>query len=258
MTSVGKRAVTTALCALLAVSPLVGCASDAKKADDASAKKEEAFKEVEEPEFKGKKVPYSRQGAYTVTFGEGDLLALDQDPYTGESLAAGDGEAGTDSSSGAADEQKQADEKAAADAKALEDAKAELEGAKAARDEAQRAADEAKAAEEAARAEAETAEAEADKAEAETAQAESASAEDAAKAEGQSAAAGDDVAKAAQEKAEAAAKAAEARAQADDTLVERQIGGTTSRHINQSASRPRMARGAGSLRSLPAPLGPSP
>ena len=57
MRSVGKRVVTTALCALLAVSPLVGCASDAKKADSQSASSEEAYKEAEELEFRARRSP---------------------------------------------------------------------------------------------------------------------------------------------------------------------------------------------------------
>ena len=245
----GKKIVTAALCALLAASPLVGCAGNAKKADDAAAKKEEAYKEGEEADFKGKRVPYSGQGTYTVTFGEADLLALGQDPFGGEAAADGGADAAADSSSAAADEQRKADderaeaerkaaeEQAAADAKALEDARAALEGARSARDEAQRAADEARAAEETAKAEADEAErarADAeqkrDEAERAKAEAEQKATSDAVEADATGAAAGDDAAKAAkeaaeaagkaaQEKAEAASKAAEARTQADDALA---------------------------------------
>ena len=93
MMSIGRRITTAALCALLTASPLVGCASTAQKADDDAAKLEEMYKELEqETEFRGKKVPYSRQGAYTLTFGEGDLLPFGQDP-TAEAGASNDAEA---------------------------------------------------------------------------------------------------------------------------------------------------------------------
>ena len=81
MMSIGKRITTAALCALLTASPLVGCASTAQKADSDAAKLEEMYKELEQQtEFRGKKVPYSRQGTYTLTFGEGGPAPLRPGP----------------------------------------------------------------------------------------------------------------------------------------------------------------------------------
>lgn len=220
MMSIGRRITTAALCALLTASPLVGCASTAQKADNDAAKLEEMYKELEQQtEFRGKKVPYSRQGTYTLTFGEGDLLPFGQDPMASADANSADanasnaeanannadasnGEMGTEG--GAAQQQ---NEKAAADAKA------ELESAKAARDEAQRALEAAAEAERNAASQAQT--------EAMTPEQPAAAAADAEmQAEGANTNATTNAnAASANANADAANKAAEARKQAEESLA---------------------------------------
>ena len=181
--SKARKAITAALCALLATSPLLGCAGQAKKAQDASSSS--MVKDAgEDIESQGKKVPYSKAGTYTVTLKEADF----------QNATKGDGEnEGTETT----DEKKNDETKA--DAEAVEKAKTALEQAKASRDEAQKALDEAKAAEDKAKANGEQA--------ATQAQADGEQAIEVA----------DD--SAAQEKSDTLAKATEAREQAEQQLA---------------------------------------
>ncbi len=171
MVSTGRRLVAVALSAILAASPLVGCASTAQNANDEAAEQEDMVREGEEEEgMPAKTVPYSSDGEYVVTLKEGDFIKAD-DSDSGDAAEGDESDSGAaaeeeDASSGDATDGKKADEsdsgdatdekKAdAVDAEALEEAKAELERAESARDEAQKALDEALEAEERARTEAE-------------------------------------------------------------------------------------------------------
>lgn len=155
--SIGTRIVAATLCTLLSISPLVGCASTAQNANNATTEQENMYKGGEETEFKGKKVPYSKQGAYTVTLGEGDFLPFEEGEAGSDANATAEknkSEMGTEPNANNVAEQQ--NEKAATDAKALEDAKTELENAKTARDDAKNALDSAAEAEKNAEAEVQT------------------------------------------------------------------------------------------------------
>ncbi len=171
MVSTGRRLVAVALSALLAVSPLVGCASTAQNANDEAAEQEDMVKEGEEEEgMPGKTVPYDSKGEYMVTLTEGDFIKADEadfdDAAEGDETDSSDATDEEDASSSDATDGKKADESDSSDAtggkkddaavvEALEEAKAELERAESTRDEAQKALDEALEAEERARIEAE-------------------------------------------------------------------------------------------------------
>ena len=83
MTTASKHLVAGALCAILTVSPLMGCASTTPNAGNATVQQDELDKEGEDVESKGKKIPYSRQGEYTVTLGESDFQVLDRNAEPG-------------------------------------------------------------------------------------------------------------------------------------------------------------------------------
>ena len=60
--SKARQAVTAALCALLATSPLLGCASNAQQAQNATSADSMVTDADEDIESQGKKVPFSKAG----------------------------------------------------------------------------------------------------------------------------------------------------------------------------------------------------